>query len=1282
MTSNQRLFTNFTNRYALSKTLRFELVPQGKTSQFVKPVFEEDTKIEENYRKTKGYLDALHREFVRQAFASIRVEKLKLNTFASAYTTLLTVNKKAQTKNQKSAYEKAKVVLLREIVELFDATGDDWKKQYELKDSVGRSGKEKKITFTSTGYKILTDEAVLNILMDVYPKEKETFISFFGFFTYFGKFNETRENFYKSDGTSTAVATRVIENFEKFLRNKRIVETEYKKEKNNIGLTDSEIISLIDIDQYKDCFLQAGIDAYNEILGGHSEIDQSVNKKVNEYRQKTGNKISFLAKLHNQILSEKEVHEMLVIEDDVQLHQKLKAFAETNKEYCKKMSELIHIALNKGGEEGFDWSKIYLSNAAINTLSNKFFLNWSILKGSLLDTVGLQVGDGRKELPDFISIEQLQMTLESKHENKADELFKKEVLQHTAFAENKGHFVNFMNVFLADLDARMTETDSALAELKKNVFWETGTLSQKRKNKGDEGALQINNITVYLNSCRDVHGMIKYFATEYRREWKELERGNDPKFYGAYYEEYIKDIFFPLYNATRNYLTQKPSNKNKVKLNFESGQLLSGWDKNKEKEKLGVILRKDDAYYLVIMRKQFNDIFDEKRHPEAYHVSGESYAKMEYKLFPDPKRMIPKVAFAKSNIEAFECTPELQKIKEEYATFQESKKEDKDLWKKQFDKKKIHKLIAYYQKSLVRGGYHETFGLTWKDPEAYNGIGEFNDDIARQNYKVKFVPIDATYVDACVERGEMYLFRIICKDFSEKSSGKMNIHSLYFLQLFSDVNLALTPTPIQLAGAGEIFYRESSVDEKNEIITKKNERKIGAGAFHFKRFTEPKIFFHVSIKINAGAETVRSQYHFNRMVNTELIAPHAQELCVIGIDRGEKHLAYYSVVDAKGKKIDEGSFNTINGIEYHRLLNEREQERQINQKSWLPARQIKDLKKGFVGHAIKKIVDLTIEHNAIVVLEDLNMRFKQVRSGIEKSTYQQLEKALIEKLGYLVIKGKKDIDAGGILHGYQLAAPFESFKDMSKQTGVIFYTEAAYTSTTDPITGFRKNVYISNAAPQEKIVEFIKKCDAIGWDSQKKSYFFTYNPVNFVAKKEQSKTHAKTWTVYADVPRIRREQNEYGVWEAVSVNPNQLLEELFMLWGFVDIHSADMRHVILTKHNEGNLKGKRGTKDNERTFFNSFIHAFNLILQLRNSDTKSAQDYIASPVEPFFSTQDAPRPNPCGLSLANGDSLGAYNIARKGLMTIDRIKENPEKPDLYVSKQNWDEYATNNILDK
>jgi len=57
------IFDKFTNLYSLSKTLRFELKPVGKTQEMLEEaqVFAKDEIIQKKYEKTKPYFNRLHR---------------------------------------------------------------------------------------------------------------------------------------------------------------------------------------------------------------------------------------------------------------------------------------------------------------------------------------------------------------------------------------------------------------------------------------------------------------------------------------------------------------------------------------------------------------------------------------------------------------------------------------------------------------------------------------------------------------------------------------------------------------------------------------------------------------------------------------------------------------------------------------------------------------------------------------------------------------------------------------------------------------------------------------------------------------------------------------------------------------------------------------------------------------------------------------------------------------------------------------------------------------------
>jgi CRISPR-associated protein Cpf1 len=70
---SKKIFEEFTNRYELSKTLRFELKPVGETTKMLKEnkVFDIDENIKKKYEATKPFFDRLHRKFVKEAISRL-----------------------------------------------------------------------------------------------------------------------------------------------------------------------------------------------------------------------------------------------------------------------------------------------------------------------------------------------------------------------------------------------------------------------------------------------------------------------------------------------------------------------------------------------------------------------------------------------------------------------------------------------------------------------------------------------------------------------------------------------------------------------------------------------------------------------------------------------------------------------------------------------------------------------------------------------------------------------------------------------------------------------------------------------------------------------------------------------------------------------------------------------------------------------------------------------------------------------------------------------------------
>src|SRR3990167_4362164 len=72
-------FSSFTNKYQLSKTLRFELIPQGKTREHIetKGLLQRDEHLTESYKKVKKIIDEYHKVFIEKAMKGFRLEGLE-----------------------------------------------------------------------------------------------------------------------------------------------------------------------------------------------------------------------------------------------------------------------------------------------------------------------------------------------------------------------------------------------------------------------------------------------------------------------------------------------------------------------------------------------------------------------------------------------------------------------------------------------------------------------------------------------------------------------------------------------------------------------------------------------------------------------------------------------------------------------------------------------------------------------------------------------------------------------------------------------------------------------------------------------------------------------------------------------------------------------------------------------------------------------------------------------------------------------------------------------------
>jgi CRISPR-associated protein Cpf1 len=321
-----------------------------------------------------------------------------------------------------------------------------------------------------------------------------------------------------------------------------------------------------------------------------------------------------------------------------------------------------------------------------------------------------------------------------------------------------------------------------------------------------------------------------------------------------------------------------------------------------------------------------------------------------------------------------------------------------------------------------------------------------------------------------------------------------------------------------------------------------------------------------------------------------------------------------------------------------------------------------------------------VKYNAILVLEDLNMGFMRSRQKIEKQVYQKFEKMLIDKLNYLVDKHVNPEEMGGLLNGYQLTDKFDSFQKLGKQSGFLFYVPAWNTSKIDPTTGF-VNLFYTKYESKEKTRAFIKKFDKIIYNAVENYFEFSFDYSNFTYKANGGKTKWKICSVGKRIVAFRNPQKN-SQWDRSTINLTQEMIKLLEQYQVV-LNQSDLIDSIIAVE--------------DADFYRGFMRFMSLLLQMRNSNSQTGEDWMISPVKNqdgyFFRTLGYPYEINDGFDfclmdenniIKDADANGAYNIAKKGLWIVEKLQQTEadqlNKANLAISNKEWLCYAQEHTL--
>lgn len=1223
-----------TGLYSLSKTLRFELIPIGKTLEHIhsKGLITQDLQRAEEYKVVKEIIDRCHKNFITEKLRDFKFKPNSLQTYVAL----------AEDPNRdEKEFDKIKTSLRKQIVEAFNL-----QKNNNLFD---------KNLIQKLLPKFVTDK-----------KEKKIVENFSKFTTYFSGFNENRKNMYSDEEKSTAIAYRLIhENLPMFIDNMRsfskIADSDVRQHFAEIESSFSEYLNvkhlgeMFQLDYFSKTLTQERIAHYNQIVGGSALENgtklQGINEYVNLYNQKhKSDHLPLLKPLYKMILSDRVALSWLPEEftSDEEMIDAINETYDTLKEVLVGDGDesLRNLLLNI---DKYDIEHIYIANnLGLTDISQQMFGRYDVYTSYIKNELRNHVTPTRKERsePDRYAerINKLFKSFKSFSIASLDSLVDQE---HTI-----QNYYKQLGAFDRDGEQRInlfTQIEMAYIEAKDVLSGKHGNISQSDAE------------TAIIKNLLDAYKSMQHFIKPLLGNGDEADKDNefDAKLREAWN---ALDVITPLYNKVRNWLTRKPYSTEKIKLNFENAQLLGGWDKNKETACASVLLRKDEKYYLAIMDNKFNHAFN----TDKLSNDGVCYDKIDYKQIALPMGLGAFVRKCSGSAErlGWECPSNLQN------------KEKKIIINDVDATNVLPELIDCYKGFLdiyEKDGFkYKDFNFHFSPSSEYKKLSQFFAEVPSQGYKIAFRKVSESFINQLVDEGKLYLFQIWNKDFSEFSKGTPNLHTLYWKMLFDERNLA--NVVYKLNGQAEVFYRKRSLDladttihkAHQPIMNKNKENKKQQSTFEYdivknRRYTVDKFQFHVPITINFKA-IVRDGINDN----VRDIIRNGGIKHIIGIDRGERHLLYLSLIDLKGNIVKQMTLNDIvndyNGstytTNYRDLLAEREGNRTEARKNWKKIENIKDIKKGYLSQVVHIISKMMVEYHAIVVLEDLNMGFMRGRQKIERSVYEQFEKMLIDKLNYYVDKQKNANEPGGLLHALQLTNKFESFKKLGKQSGCLFYIPAWNTSKIDPVTGF-VNLFDTRYTNAEQARAFFSKFDSIRYNADKDWFEFAFDYSNFTAKAEGSRTK---WTLCSYGTRIRTFRNpaKLNQWDNEEVVLTNEFKKTFVNAG-IDI-CGNMKEAICS------LADKK--------YLEPLMGLMKLLLQMRNSITNSDVDYLLSPVADengkFYDSRT------CSDSLPkDADANGAYNIARKGLWVIQQIQEAPDCRRLTLSIKNkeWLKFA-------
>lgn len=1274
------------NGYSRSITLRNRLIPMGKTEENIQKFLESDKNRADKYPGAKQLIDNLHRDFITEILSTLSFDWQPLANAIDAF-------QKTKDAKDKKNLQTQQANLRKQIAKAFSSS-EKGKKLFSkelftellpeyIKGKVDEKASEEivkefdRFTTYFTGFY----DNRKNMYSD---EEQATAISFRLVNENFPKFLANAKLFQEIKGKHPEIINDALK-----------------------SLKNEQIDSYFEVDGFNACLTQQGIDAYNQVLGGTAaeagqEKSKGLNECINLYKQQHPDvKIGKMSMLYKQILSDRDGSFIDAFEKDEDVFKAVQSYHEI---LISQLSEIKKLFV----DAEYDLDKIIVPVKKLTEYSQTCAGRWNVVEESIRQNFIAQHGEPKKkkdedaldkELKKDQSLLELKNILASAPSmegiNIADYLSSDNLVKQTFSGVelevknlDEGFETLIQKISYKD-GSDLKQKDDDVEHIKNYLdcalnlyhYLELVDYRGEAEKDGDfyssyekvidrlSGILFLyNKVRNYVTKKIDTEKKFKlnFDSPTLANGWDANKESANNAIILRKNGKYYLGIFNP---------NDKPKIDNEASCDASDcyeKMVYKLFDCNKQIPKCSVQLNEVKNAFVNTNIGEYT-IEDKKKFIHPLKISREEWALNNY-IWEGNEFVLKKSNDDKG------C----KKFQTAYLKATDDKNGYADA---------VKKWIGFSIRFLKSYKSCSSFNFNFDQLEKSSSLEEFYQILDKVCYTLSFIKVSSSEINNLVDQGKLFLFEISNKDFAKNATGSKNLHTLYWENLFSDENLK--DTVLKLNGEAEIFFRPQVIME-DKIITHKKDSylvnrigkdgkripekihdeiyqkangkidQISDEAKEFeknavikkathdiikdRRFTQNVYQFHCPITMNFKGfayDVKKSRLilnQFNENVQKALVSDPTVK--VIGIDRGERHLLYLSLINQKGEIELQKTLNLVelnrNGqtiqVDYQQKLTLKEMERDNARKNWKTINNIKEIKEGYLSAVVHEIAKMMVEHNAIVVMEELNYSFKRGRFPVEKQVYQKFETALIEKLNYLVFKKKYVADAGGVLNAYQLAQKSPSLKECDKQNGWIFYIPAAYTSKIDPKTGFANLFNLANMTNMDKKKEFFDQYfQAVKYDKETESFVFSFT----YAKDNAS--CVKSWDVYSRGERIKYNPKDK---QSFKVNPTEELKKIF---DEKNIEWASGRNFL---ENIINVPSEK----NNAAFFDKLYQSFTSILQMRNSvanSTNPEDDYLISPVKAADGTfYDSRNYKDSDKLPCDADANGAYHIALKGLYLL------------------------------